>query len=74
MRNAIKLFSKIIPLVYHILSMGEYGSEWLIGFGPKGIAKCGKDNYVIAYHSGLLEFGGLNGEKERMIPQVWLFI
>jgi hypothetical protein len=46
MRSAIKLCEKIIPLVFHILSMGEYGFEWLIGFGPIGIVKSGEDNFV----------------------------
>jgi hypothetical protein len=65
MRNAINFCVKIIPLVFYILSMGEYGFEWLIGFGPIGIVKCGDENYVIVYHNGLLENGGIIGEKER---------
>jgi hypothetical protein len=35
-----------------------------------GIVKCGKENYVIVYHSGLLEHGGVIGEEERFTSEL----
>jgi hypothetical protein len=65
MMYAIKFCEKIIPLVLHILSIGEYEFEWLHGFGPIGIGKSGEVNYVIVCHSGLLENVGIIGEREK---------
>jgi hypothetical protein len=65
MKNAIKLCVKIIPLVLHIVSMGEYGFEWLIGFGPKGIVRSVDENYCIVCHNGLVENGRCKMECGR---------
>jgi hypothetical protein len=60
MGEVVKLCEKIIPLLMHILSLGEEGSKWLIGFGPIGIVKNG-DDYFVVCEEGLMEKSGEKG-------------
>jgi hypothetical protein len=53
-REGMELCEKIIPLLLHILSLGEEGRKWLIGFGPMGIVRCGDDEYVVIYSPNLV--------------------
>jgi hypothetical protein len=56
-REGERMCLRIIPLLLHILSMEEEErrDRWLIGFGPLGIVKNVENEFVIVYHSGLIE-------------------
>jgi hypothetical protein len=55
-REGERLCLRIIPLLFHILSMEEEERRrWLVGFGPVGIVKNVENEFVVVYHEGLTE-------------------